>query len=232
MHIIHIALDARDAAAQRQAIVNAGHIVTSANAGEAFDSVVAYAFDAVVVASARADFAAPLVRALKASQRRAPLVVVVEKPGPGEVAQLLALGADNVVLRACGAAVVLAHLVALVRRAHGHARARIVIDEALEVDVGTSQCRLAGQTIHLTPMEYRIIEALALRCNLPVPRSRLLELIYGAESEAFAKSIDRTVFNIRNKFSGLTRKRYLHTQAKAVMLSGEQPQMADAAPAT
>lgn len=232
MHILFIALDAPNAATQRQAIVNAGHIVTSSQADEACEAVAAYTFDAVVLASAGADPAAALlVRALKTSQRRTPLVLVVEKPSPGEVAQLLGHGADDVVLRARGAAVVLAHLVALVRSAHGHARARIVIDEALEVDLGTSQCRFAGQTVHLTPMEYRLIEALALRRDLPVPRSRLLELIYGAENEAFPKSIDRTVYNIRNKFSGLTRKRYLHTRAKAVMLSGGQPQMADPAPA-
>lgn len=232
MHILFIALDAPYAAAQRQVIVNAGHIVTSSQAGEACEAAAAYAFDAIILASAGADpAAARLVHALKASQRRTPLLVVVEKPGAGEVAQLLGQGADDVVLRARGGGVMLAHVVALVRSAHGHARARIVIDEALEVDLAALQCRLAGQTIHLTPMEYRLIEALALRRDMPVPRHRLLELIYGADNEAVAKSIDRTLYNIRNKFSGLTQRRYLHTRAKAVMLSGEQSHTAAAAAA-
>ena len=48
--------------------------------------------------------------------------------------------------------------------------------------------------------------------------------MYGGESEASGKSIDRFVYNIRNRFSGTTAKRYFHIKAGAAMLTAVQPQ--------
>ena len=226
MHLLFIVIETRDSAAQRQAFVNAGHVVTSARDAEAaLEAVAAFGFDALVLVCAEGSAGIQcLVRALRAAARRIPIIVAVEHHYSGDVTTMIDSGADDLVARARGVATLVARVVALVRRAHGHGRARISIDFVLEIDLALSQCRLAGHIIRTTPMEYRLIEALALRRDTPVQRSRLLELIYGVESDASGKSIDRFVYNIRNKFSGTTPKRYFHTKAGAAMLSAVPPQ--------
>lgn len=220
MQILFIDMVARAATAQRQAIANAGHVVLAAcGAAEAIDLAAAYGVDALVLACGTADAALwHVAHQLKTAHPRTPLVMVVEHADTGTVTRLIEAGADDVLVRAGSATTILAHLRALVRRAHGHLRSLITIG-ALEVHLGAAQCRLAGRHIHLTPMEYRLIEALALRRDQLVTRSQLLELLYGSESEPFAKSIDRFVHNIRSKFSGVTAEKYLQTGNRAFMLT-------------
>jgi two-component system OmpR family response regulator len=220
MQILLIDTGARATSQLLLAIANAGHAVLGAHRGTAaVEIAAACTCDALVVASAGVDTRLQqLVRQLKAVNGKTPLVVVVEQAAAGEVAGLIDDGADDVLFRAAGVTTLLAHVTAMVRRAHGHLRSRIAIG-ALEVHIGSARCRLAGRDIHLTPMEFRLIEALALRRDQLVARTRLLEILYGNDNEPFAKSIDRFVHNIRNKFCGVTRDKYLQTFNKAFMLT-------------
>lgn len=199
-------------------LTRGGHVVDQVGSGCAALAASAAACDAVVFCPGRVDEALhQMIRKLRTARPQLAIFVVATAASSGEVCDLLEAGADDVVATPAGSALLLARLIAVVRRAADHAAPDIRVG-VLVMRLRQRECIANGEPVALTEMEYRLLEALALRRGQPVPRSSLLELLYAADSEPFPKSIDLFVHNIRRKLTPVGCSRYLATRGKGFAL--------------
>src|SRR5699024_4801017 len=72
-------------------------------------------------------------------------------------------------------------------------------DGDLVVDTRTKTVCKAGQPVHLTPIEYRLIQILARNPGRPVSRRELVEKLFGLDYSGDERTIDQHIKNLRNK---------------------------------
>ena len=58
--------------------------------------------------------------------------------------------------------------------------------------------RLNGKLVELTPMEFRLLDALATNAGLALTRSQLLDQV-SSDGEIFDRTLDRHIANLRRK---------------------------------
>jgi DNA-binding response OmpR family regulator len=87
---------------------------------------------------------------------------------------------------------------ALVRRASGHAAARIACGR-LVFDAQIGHFELDGLPLRLTAFEWRVLSALMLRKEAVVDRSDLLERVYEYDADGDSNSLEVIVGRLRRK---------------------------------
>jgi two-component system cell cycle response regulator CtrA len=108
--------------------------------------------------------------------------VLITIPGEcaGGVVTALELGADDCMRHPLDGAELVARLRALARRAGGHCKP-VISAGVLMLDTGLRSVMVDGREIRLTRREYEMIELLMLRKGQTVPRSTLIDHMYGAD---------------------------------------------------
>lgn len=110
-------------------------------------------------------------------------------------------GADDYLIKPFSPRELLARIEAILRRntaqqPEDEARLRI---GPIEVDDSQPNCAIYGQSVALTPHEYRILRQLVRRPNRVFERSSLIANLYGNEDAVSPKAIDVHVHNLRAK---------------------------------
>jgi two-component system, OmpR family, KDP operon response regulator KdpE len=154
-------------------------VLTAGNGETALDVLTGAAVDAVVL-----DLGLPgidgheVIRRLR-SFTDVPVVVLSVRESQSEKVSALDAGADDYVVKPFGMDELLARLRAAVRRARpAEARPRLVFGD-LELDLARQLVRLGGQPVHLTPTEYRLLEALATNSGKLLTHTWLLGRVWG-----------------------------------------------------
>ena len=89
---------------------------------------------------------------------------------------------------------------AVLRRAGGETRQRDIIRVGdLEIDLGRHLVSRAGESVHLTPIEFNILTTLAQQPGQTFSRSQLLDRLHGVTYESYDRSVDSHVKNLRHK---------------------------------
>lgn len=153
---------------------------------EALRRVYALRPDAVVLESGATGMdTQELTRVLRAVSDDVALLVLSGATDNADAVRMLDAGADDFVPRPYTPDEVVARVRASVRRAARSGRAH---DEQLQIRTGAivvdREARLvtkAGVEVPLTPTEYRLLEALALRIGKVVPHRVLLSTVWGDE---------------------------------------------------
>ena len=84
----------------------------------------------------------------------------------------------------------------------------------IEVDLAKRETRGPHGEIHLTPLEYRVLECLARHLGSIVIQNQLVREVWGPERLGDTRSLRVCVKNLRNKLEPDPRKpRYLVTEA-------------------
>src|SRR5581483_6456604 len=99
----------------------------------------------------------------------------------------LALGADDYVTKPFGQKELLARVQAVLRRAEQPARlsrSRIEVDGELSIDFDRAEVRVRGQSVRLTPTEYRLLYHLASNPGRLMPTETLLARVWGYEYQS------------------------------------------------
>jgi DNA-binding response OmpR family regulator len=112
-------------------------------------------------------------------------------------------GADDYLTKPFRVEELMMRLRALVRRAAGHAEARITCGSlAFDAQLGTFE--LGGLPVKLTALEWRVLEALVLRAGVVLPRAELLERVYDRDAEVDSNSVEVIITRLRRKIAPLT----------------------------
>lgn len=114
-----------------------------------------------------------------------PVVVLSARHSSDQKVAALDLGADDYVTKPFGMEELFARLRAALRRGGSSRTAdrRILRAESLELDLGRRLARRNGELVHLTPTEWRIVEALTREPGQLVTRTDLLQKVWGPTYE-------------------------------------------------
>ena len=202
MHVLLVEDDVRLAALTARYLSQHGLTVTVAHDGEeALRHARVTAFDAVLL-----DLTLPRIDGLEVCRRlRAlgdvPIVVVTARVEEADRVLGLESGADDYVLKPFSSRELVARLRAQVRRARGQLKkvAPVLVRGNLTLDPGRFEVRRGETPVALTPAEFSVLYALAEAPGRVFSREQLLDLARHGADEAFDRTVDVTIFRIRQK---------------------------------
>jgi len=144
-----------------------------------------------------------------------PIIVLSARTMEEQKVAALDAGADDYVAKPFGSPELLARVRAGLRRSvrSDAAMAQLCIGRA-EVDLTRRAARSAGGELHLTPLEYRVLECLARNPGMIVTQRQLLREAWGPDRVGDTRSLRVCVRNLRAKLEpDPSRPRYIVTEA-------------------
>src|SRR5262245_10274191 len=139
-----------------------------------------------------------IAQTLRAEGSRIPILMVTARDSTDDIVHGLNVGADDYLIKPFSLQVLLARIRALARRGPistpvCHQLADLVINTA------TRDVRRGARKVLLTDREYRLLELLAKRPHHVFPRSRMIEAIWGFDSDVSANNLEAFVHLLRSK---------------------------------
>jgi two-component system KDP operon response regulator KdpE len=145
-----------------------------------------------------------------------PIIVLSARGREKDKVEALDLGADDFVAKPFAIGELLARIRALLRRA---ARIREGVDGAtfrtteIEVDLAGRVVRVRGEEVHLTPIEFRLLQALVRHAGKVVTHRQLLVDVWGPQHSEQAQYLRVYMGQLRRKLErDSARPRFLITE--------------------
>jgi DNA-binding response OmpR family regulator len=130
-------------------------------------------------------------------------IVLLVPPGARATAtRALADGADDVVTYGTDARELAARVQAVARRRAGLSDPVVQFGD-LTLDIARQRASVLGRPLHLTRLEYELVESLALRPGRIVTKDEILGQLYALEDAPVSKIIGVYVCHIRQKIAAL-----------------------------
>ncbi len=154
-----------------------------------------------------------LIRRLR-SLSDCPLIVVSSRKKERDKVSALDAGADDYVTKPFGQGELMARVRSALRYRKRYGAQDMYQKDSLKVDFEKRIVLLNGQQIHLTPVEYRIMEYLARNSGKMITYQMLLEKIWGPYASENNKILRVNMTNIRRKIGdNPARPKYIVTEA-------------------
>jgi two-component system, OmpR family, KDP operon response regulator KdpE len=142
-----------------------------------------------------------------------PIVVLSARTMEEQKVAALDAGADDYVAKPFSAAELLARLRAALRRSVRSTSAAPLQFGAVRVDLARREAHAGDAEIHLTPLEYRVLESLARHLGSIVMQGQLIREVWGPERQDDSRSLRVCIKNLRGKLEPDPRQpRYLVTE--------------------
>src|SRR5262245_15336927 len=135
---------------------------------------------------------------LRAEDVWTPILMLTAKDGEYDEAEALDNGADDFLSKPFSFVVLVARLRALARRGSGP-RPSILRVGDLELDPATRSCRRATADIALTARQFSVLEVLMRRAPDVVPKSDIIEEIWGHDADRDPNVVEVYVSALRRK---------------------------------
>jgi len=144
-----------------------------------------------------------------------PIIVLSARTSETQKIAALDAGADDYVTKPFGAAELLARVRAALRRVvTGAMPSSEVRLGAIVIDLARRELRGAADSVHLTPLEFRVLENLARQPGSIVKQDRLIKEVWGPAQVGDTRSLRVCIRNLRAKLEpDPHRPRYLVTEA-------------------
>jgi two-component system KDP operon response regulator KdpE len=122
-------------------------------------------------------------RRIRAACPAACILMITVRDGEEDTVQALNAGADDYVVKPFRSRELSARIAAVLRRSHPEPTQPDSTIRAgkLELDVPRRQLRKAGEEIHLSPIEFNLLQYLMENPEVPLEHTRLLRAIWGPE---------------------------------------------------
>ncbi len=180
-----------------------------------------------------------LLRVVREKGQATPILILTARDGVDDRVRGLQAGADDYLVKPFALAELRARVHALIRRSKGRASAVIHVGP-LTIDVATKSVRLeegscesggggggggdggdgggggggGGGAIDLPPREYALLEYLAHRVGVPVPRHELEEHLYDGVSQVQSNAVDSAVCSLRARLEAAGCPEMIRTRRK------------------
>jgi DNA-binding response OmpR family regulator len=139
-----------------------------------------------------------VLRDWRAAARDLPVLILTARDGWSEKLEGFKAGADDYLTKPFRIEEVVMRLRALVRRAAGHASARVTCGPlAFDAQLGTFE--LDGLPLKLTAFEWRVLSQLMLRREIVIERADLIERVYEGDADVDSNSIEVIIGRLRRK---------------------------------
>jgi two-component system, OmpR family, KDP operon response regulator KdpE len=143
-----------------------------------------------------------------------PIIVLSVRDGQHDKVEAFDAGADDYVTKPFGIPELLARMRAVRRRAEGDRRPPVVRFEELEVDLGRQLVRMGDVVIHLTPTEYRLLEAFVTNPGKLLTHRWLLQKAWGPGYATENQYLRVFIRQLRSKLADdPARPRFIVTEA-------------------
>jgi two-component system KDP operon response regulator KdpE len=143
-----------------------------------------------------------------------PIIVLSARTRESEKIAALDVGADDYVTKPFSAAELLARVRAALRRnVRGTERAAILSIGSIRVDLAKREATDAAGEVHLTPLEYRVLECLVRHSGKIVRSTQLLREAWGPDKVGDTRTLRVCMKNLREKLEpDPSRPQYLVTE--------------------
>ena len=143
-----------------------------------------------------------------------PIIVLSVLDGQHDKVDAFEAGADDYVTKPFGMPELLARMRAVRRRTEGERRSPVVRFGELEVDLGRQLVRMADLVLHLTPTEYRLLEAFASNPGKLLTHRWLLQKVWGPGYATESQYLRVFIRQLRSKLADdPARPRFIVTEA-------------------
>ena len=132
-------------------------------------------------------------------QHRLPVIVVSARTEEREKVAALDSGADDYITKPFGSPELLARIRAALRRAGPVQNTSAFTTGSLTIDYDRHQVTLAGQPVHLTANEYRLVELLSRSAGKVLTYDRISEAMWGDAAGGNSQLLRVNMANIRRK---------------------------------
>lgn len=144
-----------------------------------------------------------------------PIIVLSARAQEEQKIAALDAGADDYVTKPFSAAELLARVRAALRRnVRGADQSGVLTLGPVRIDLEKRAAFGADGEIHLTPLEYRVLESLARHLGAIVTQQQLIREVWGPERLGDSRGLRVSIMNLRGKIEPEPHKpRYLLTEA-------------------
>ena len=189
-------------------------VITSATGEEALDRAAVSGPHAAIIDLMLPDCSGiDVCRELRAWSDLPIIVLSAVTDEPSKI-EALQHGADDYVTKPFAPGELVARLQAVLRRAGRAATDPRIEADGLVVDLAAHSVTLDGEDVHLTPIEFDLLRALATNRGLLMTHRKLLSEVWGPEYADATPLLRTHIANLRRKLQrGAERPRFIRTDA-------------------
>ena len=147
---------------------------------------------------------------VRAKRQQLPILILAGRNQPQERAQVLDLGADDLVLKPFAFSELSARVRALLRRG-GRSPESVLHVEDLELNRVERTVKRSGRTIELTPKEFSLLEYLMRNAGQRVTRAQIIEHVWNLSYDTMTNVVDVYINYLRKKIDASSELKLIHT---------------------
>jgi DNA-binding response OmpR family regulator len=163
-----------------------------------------------------------ILKDLRKKGKSTPVLILTARDDTAAIIRGLELGSDDYVVKPFDMKVLMARCQALVRRSYGRVNPILKIG-TLNIDTVKHQVTIKTKPLHLSAMEYRLLEYLAMRTEEVVSKSDIEEHLYSFNSEQFSNVVEVYISSLRKKLASVSNNDFIHTLRNQGYVLGEPP---------
>lgn len=152
-----------------------------------------------------------LLETLRARGRMQPTLFLSARGDVSDRLHGFELGADDYLAKPFSLAELVARIRAVARRRMDAGEEPVLEVDDLEVDTAALRVRRGGQPIDLSPKQLALVELFARNVGFVLPRSLILEKVWGYGFDSKSNALDVQVKKLRDRIDRGFPKRLIHT---------------------